>query len=103
MNYIKDIQISYDPVKTDYPPFVLEKLEEFYEKITFKEKIPYKYVEDLQKLVAKFPNVPGFKNYLAKHLEVLHLPHSSRPWKQLKYTRPILYYFKKLIYKRDRI
>lgn len=45
----------------------------------------------------------GFKNYLAKHLEVLHLPHSSRPWKQLKYTRPILYYFKKLIYKRDRI
>lgn len=45
----------------------------------------------------------GFKNYLAKNLEVLHLPHSSRPWKQLKYTKPILYYFNKLIYKRDRI
>lgn len=45
----------------------------------------------------------GFKNYLAKHLEVLHLPHSSRPWKHLKYTRPMLYYFNKLIQKRDRI
>ncbi len=45
----------------------------------------------------------GFNNYLAKHLEVLHLPHSSRPWKQLKYTRPIQYYFNKILYKRDRI
>ena len=45
----------------------------------------------------------GFRNYLAKNLEVLHLPHSSRPWKQLKYTRPMLYYFNKLFYKRDRI
>lgn len=45
----------------------------------------------------------GFINYLAKNLEVLHLPHSSRPWKQLKYSKPLLYYFKKLIYKRDRI
>ncbi|MBW6533807.1 MAG: glycosyltransferase [Mariniphaga sp.] len=45
----------------------------------------------------------GFKNYLAKGVEVLHLPHSSRPWKNLKYSNPILYYYKKLIYKRDRI
>lgn len=45
----------------------------------------------------------GYRNYLAKNLEVLHLPHSSRPWKQLKYTRPVLYYFNKLFYKRDRI
>ena len=45
----------------------------------------------------------GFNNYLAKGIEVLHLPHSSRPWKQLKYTRPILYYFNKYFYKRDRI
>jgi GT2 family glycosyltransferase len=45
----------------------------------------------------------GFKNYLAKGLEVLHLPHSSRPWKNLKYSNPILYYLKKLINKRDRI
>jgi len=45
----------------------------------------------------------GFNNYLAKGIEVLHLPHSSRPWKHLKYSRPILYYFKKIFYKRDRI
>ncbi len=45
----------------------------------------------------------GFTNYLAKGLEVLHLPHSSRPWKNLKYTNPVLYYLKKIINKRDRI
>ncbi len=45
----------------------------------------------------------GFNNYLAKGLEVVHLPHSSRPWKQLKYSNPIRYYFNKIFYKRDRI
>jgi hypothetical protein len=45
----------------------------------------------------------GFNNYLAKGLEVVHLPHSSRPWKHLKYSKPLLYYFNKIFYKRDRI
>lgn len=45
----------------------------------------------------------GFRNYLAKDIEVLHLPHSSRPWKNLKYSKPLVYYWKKLIHKRDRI
>ncbi len=45
----------------------------------------------------------GFNNYLAKGVEVLHLPHSSRPWKNLKYTNPALYYLKKIFTKRDRI
>jgi hypothetical protein len=45
----------------------------------------------------------GFKNYLLTTLPVLHLPHSSRPWKNLKYTNPLKYYFKKLINKRDKI
>lgn len=45
----------------------------------------------------------GFHNYLAKGVEVLHLPHSSRPWKNLKYTNPVLYYLKKYLKKRDRI
>ena len=45
----------------------------------------------------------GFNNYLAKGVEVLHLPHSSRPWKNLKYKNPILYYLKKIFNKRDRI
>lgn len=45
----------------------------------------------------------GFDNYLAKELEVLHQPHSSRPWKNLKYKNPFLYYAKKLFKNRDRI
>lgn len=45
----------------------------------------------------------GFKNYLLTSLPVIHLPHSSRPWKNLKYTHPLKYYFKKLIFKRDKI
>lgn len=45
----------------------------------------------------------GFRNYLAKRTEVTHLPHSSRPWKQLKYSNPIQYYFYKLWNKRDKI
>lgn len=45
----------------------------------------------------------GYHNYLAKGVEVLHLPHSSRPWKNLKYKNPILYYLKKVFLKRDRI
>jgi GT2 family glycosyltransferase len=45
----------------------------------------------------------GYHNYLAKGVEVLHLPHSSRPWKNLKYKNPVLYYLKKIFLKRDRI
>jgi len=45
----------------------------------------------------------GFNNYLAKGVRVLHLPHSSRPGKNLKYSNPFLYYFKKVTQKRDRI
>ncbi len=45
----------------------------------------------------------NFTNYIAKGEQVLHLPHSSRPWKLLKYKNPILYYFKKHIFKRDKI
>jgi hypothetical protein len=45
----------------------------------------------------------GFNNYLITSLPVLHLPHSSRPWKHLKYTNPVKYYWKKLTEKRDKI
>ena len=45
----------------------------------------------------------GYNNYLAKGIEVLHLPHSSRPWKNLKYSNPVLYYLKKIFLNRDRI
>jgi GT2 family glycosyltransferase len=45
----------------------------------------------------------GFKNYISKDLLVIHQPHGSRPWKMLKYKNPVLYYFKKFIFRRDRI
>jgi len=45
----------------------------------------------------------GFVNLLAKNLEVFHQPHSSRPWKKLKYKNPVLYYLRKYLKKKDRI
>lgn len=45
----------------------------------------------------------GFTNILQVTNPVLHTPHSSRPWKQLKYSHPFRYYWHKLIYGRDKI
>jgi hypothetical protein len=45
----------------------------------------------------------GFANYVMMDNPVVHLPHSSRPWKQLKYTNPLKYYFLKFIKGRDKI
>lgn len=45
----------------------------------------------------------GLNNYLILSMGVLHKPHSSRPWKQLKYQNPVKYYFHKLIKRLDRI
>lgn len=45
----------------------------------------------------------GFDNILQVTNPVLHKPHSSRPWKQLKYTNPLLYYWRKLTQRRDKI
>jgi hypothetical protein len=45
----------------------------------------------------------GFNNYLITKLPILHRPHSSRPWKQLKYSRPWKYYFLKILKQRDKI
>jgi len=45
----------------------------------------------------------GFTNILQVSNPVLHRPHSSRPWKQLKYTNPLLYYWRKLTRHLDKI
>lgn len=37
----------------------------------------------------------GFRNILLIDTPVLHRPHASRPWKQLKYRNPLKYYFLK--------
>ena len=45
----------------------------------------------------------GFSNILQVSNPVLHKPHSSRPWKRLKYTNPLLYYWRKLTKGLDKI
>jgi hypothetical protein len=45
----------------------------------------------------------GFKNYVLINTPVLHKPHGSRPWKQLKYTNPLKYYWLKFTKRRDKI
>ena len=45
----------------------------------------------------------GFDNILQVSNPVLHKPHSSRPWKQQKYTNPLLYYWRKITQRKDKI
>lgn len=45
----------------------------------------------------------GFNNILQVSNPVLHAPHSSRPWKLLKYTNPLLYYWRKITQGKDKI
>lgn len=45
----------------------------------------------------------GLENILQISNPVLHRPHSSRPWKQLKYKNPLLYYWRKLTQGLDKI
>ncbi len=45
----------------------------------------------------------GLHNYLFTMLPVLHRPHGSRPWKQLKYTNPLKYYWLKFTRGLDKI
>lgn len=45
----------------------------------------------------------GFENYVLTDVKVTHQPHGSRPWKMLKYTNPLKYYFQKLFYGKDKI
>ena len=45
----------------------------------------------------------GFENILQISNPVVHKPHSSRPWKNLKDTHPLRYYWNKLIHGRDKI
>lgn len=43
------------------------------------------------------------RNYLFMNLPVWHRPHGSRPWKQLKYTNPLKYYWLKFTKGLDKI
>ena len=45
----------------------------------------------------------GLHNYLFTNLPVVHRPHQSRPWKQLKYKNPLKYYWLKFTKGLDKI
>ncbi len=45
----------------------------------------------------------GFENYVLMNNPVWHRPHGSRPWKQLKYSNPLKYYFLKFWKGMDKI
>lgn len=45
----------------------------------------------------------GFKNHVLMKAPVWHRPHASRPWKQLKYSNPLKYYFLKFWKGMDKI
>ena len=45
----------------------------------------------------------GLHNYLFTSLPVIHRPHQSRPWKQLKYTNTLKYYWLKFTKGLDKI
>lgn len=45
----------------------------------------------------------GLSNYILTDTPVLHYPHSSRPWKNLKKTNPLLYYWQKFVLRREKI
>ncbi|MFT6894826.1 MAG: hypothetical protein ACJAWX_002440, partial [Algoriphagus sp.] len=44
-----------------------------------------------------------FENYVLMDAPVWHRPHASRPWKQLKYSNPLKYYFVKFWKGMDKI
>ena len=45
--------------------------------------------------ISRLSRKSGFYNYLITSTPVVHLPHSSRPWKLLKYSNPWQYYWLK--------
>ncbi len=74
---------------------------EFLKKYSFAQLDPTKSWYDVA--ISHMSNHLGMRNLLMLDNRVLHRPHSSRPWKQLKYTNPLKYYWQKITKHRDRI
>lgn len=67
----------------------------------FKELNPKKHWFDVT--ISQKSRELGLKNYLFANLPVIHRPHQSRPWKQLKYKNPLKYYWIKFTKGFDKI
>lgn len=74
---------------------------EFLQKFDFHRLDPEKNWHDVT--ISHQSLKEGFRNYLFTTLPVLHRPHSSRPWKQLKYKNPLKYYWLKYTKGLDKI
>lgn len=74
---------------------------EMLQRIDFQQLNPEKNWYDVT--ISRLSRENGFSNILLTDTPVRHYPHSSRPWKQLKYTNPFRYYWQKLFYDRDKI
>lgn len=70
-------------------------------KLDFEELSDKKDWFDVQ--ISKDSRKKGFDNYVLNNVRVQHLPHSSRPWKNLKYSNPTKYYLKKWFLGKDKI
>ena len=74
---------------------------EFLARMNFDELDPTKHWYDVQ--ISHAAAELGFQNYLFANLPVVHRPHQSRPWKHLKYTNPLKYYWIKFTKGFDKI
>jgi GT2 family glycosyltransferase len=74
---------------------------EFLARMNFDELDPTKHWYDVQ--ISHKASELGFQNYLFANLPVVHRPHQSRPWKHLKYTNPLKYYWIKFTKGFDKI
>lgn len=69
--------------------------------VDFNKLSTEKHWYDVQ--ISKMSRKQGFRNLIDTDLKVVHFPHSSRPWKKLKYENPLKYYLRKYFKKLDRI
>jgi hypothetical protein len=69
--------------------------------VNFNKLSAEKHWYDVQ--ISKTSRKLGFRNLIDTDLKVIHLPHSSRPWKKLKYQNPVKYYLHKYFKKLDKI
>jgi hypothetical protein len=69
--------------------------------VDFNQLSTEKHWYDVQ--ISKTSRNLGYRNLIDTDLKVIHLPHSSRPWKKLKYENPLKYYIRKYFKRLDRI
>lgn len=74
---------------------------ELLQKVDFQQLDPGKNWYDV--IISHWSVKLGLENLLMLGNPVLHLPHSSRPWKRLKYTHPLRYYWRKVTQRLDKI